>query len=315
MKTKVLLTGASSFTGLWFAEALAAQGFDVLAPLRRSKSEYEGLRGVRVDRLSKVAEIIEDCPFGSADFLNVVRRHKADILCHHAAEVTAYKSPDFDAEGALHSNTYNLSKVLSAGSATGMKAVVLTGTVFQAGEGKGTEPRESVSPYGLSKTLTCETFKYWCRNHDLPLTHFIIPNPFGPYEEKRFCDYLMTCWASGQKAVVKTPDYIRDNIPVSLLSKAYAACIERVAKGESITHLGPSWYQESQGAFTQRMARELAGRLALACDVELSKQTDFSEPLERCNTDTLDIARLGWDEKAAWDGLADYYSATYLKKK
>ena len=31
---KVLLTGASSFSGVWFAEKLAAAGAEVVAPLR-----------------------------------------------------------------------------------------------------------------------------------------------------------------------------------------------------------------------------------------------------------------------------------------
>ena len=48
-------------------------------------------------------------------------------------------------------------------------------------------------------------------------------------------------------------------------------------------------------------------RLQLPCRVELSTQTDFSEPVTRINTDHLNAAALGWNEAAAWDELASYY--------
>ena len=45
---RILLTGGSSFTGLWFARSLAAKGHTVVAPLKGS--DYSGLRGERVSR-------------------------------------------------------------------------------------------------------------------------------------------------------------------------------------------------------------------------------------------------------------------------
>src|SRR5271155_2626055 len=65
---KVLLTGASSFTGYWFARALAATGHAVVAPLRGAAAGYDGVRGERVGRLAETAALAENCPFGSAPF-------------------------------------------------------------------------------------------------------------------------------------------------------------------------------------------------------------------------------------------------------
>jgi len=45
------------------------------------------------------------------------------------------------------------------------------------------------SPYGLSKGLTAQAFRYWCGALDVPLGKFVLPNPFGPFEEPRFCHY------------------------------------------------------------------------------------------------------------------------------
>ena len=60
-----------------------------------------------------------------------------------------------------------------------------------------------------------------------PLGHFVIPDPFGPHEEARVTSSLVRTWAQGGTAAVNTPEYIRDNIHVSLLGKAYCALVRR----------------------------------------------------------------------------------------
>jgi len=66
MAGHVLLTGASSFTGLWIAEALARAGFQVTAPLRRARADYDDLRLERVERLTQSADVVFETPFGSS---------------------------------------------------------------------------------------------------------------------------------------------------------------------------------------------------------------------------------------------------------
>jgi len=90
---RILLTGGSSFTGLWFARSLAAKGHTVVASLRGS--DYSGLRGSRVALLRRVAEVVEDCPFGSARFLDLAGTGSWDLLCQHAAQTGDYRNPDF----------------------------------------------------------------------------------------------------------------------------------------------------------------------------------------------------------------------------
>ena len=53
---KALLTGASSFSGLWFARALAERGVEVIAPLRGDLNTYSGVRQARVRALAKSRE-------------------------------------------------------------------------------------------------------------------------------------------------------------------------------------------------------------------------------------------------------------------
>jgi nucleoside-diphosphate-sugar epimerase len=181
--------------------------------------------------------------------------------------------------------------------------------VFEPGEGVGDEPLRAFSPYGESKTLTAERFAERCRQGQVALGKFVLPNPFGPFEEERFTTGLVRAWQRGEAAVCATPDYVRDNIHVSLLERAYVRFVESVPDaGGWYGHLGPSGYREPQGVFATRFASQIGPRLGLAAELELREQTVFSEPRTRINRDPLDPAELGWDEAAAWDELAAYYA-------
>jgi UDP-glucose 4-epimerase len=305
---KALLTGASSFTGYWFARALAERGVGIVAPLRRVFEAYSGVRQVRVQALAEFAEILPQVEFGSAEFFELVDRSQCDILCHHAARVTDYRSPDFDVPLALAENTRGFKALSERLAARAFAAVVLTGSVFEPEEGAGTEPLRAFSPYGLSKALTALTIRYWCEMAGLPLGKFVIANPFGPLEEPRFCAYLVKTWAAGQVPEVRTPLYVRDNIHVSLLAKAYADFAIEMTEAKKSAHRAPTFYVENQGAFAERFAREMSQRVGIPCRVKIGVQTDFSEPMVRINTDPLDAAQLGWSETTAWDAIAAYYA-------
>jgi UDP-glucose 4-epimerase len=306
---KVLFTGGSSFTGFWFIRELAAAGHAVTAVFRRQAEEYaDPTRRMRVSRASASSRPIYGCSFGDERFLALIAEGGWDLLCHHAADVTNYKSSDFDAVEALRNNTHNLSAVLASLRATGCQRLLLSGSVFEGGEGAGSQGLPDFSPYGLSKALTARAFAYYCERAGIGLGKFVIPNPFGPLEEPRFTGYLMKTWFAGAMATCSSPAYVRDNIHVSLLAKVYAQFAAEFP-ATVITRINPSGYAESQGAFTLRMAQEMQPRLRLPCSVELTKQIDFPEPRVRINTDIPDAGALGWDESSAWDEMARYYQS------
>jgi UDP-glucose 4-epimerase len=307
---RVLFTGGSSFTGSWFVRELAAAGHEVTTIFRRKAVEYlDAVQRQRVVLASQASQPVHGCSFGDEQFLSLIAEGGWDLLCHHGADVTNYKSPDFDAIAALHNNVYNLPAVLKGLQTAGCRRVLLTGSVFEGGEGAGSQGLPDASPYGLSKALTARTFHYYCARFGIGIGKFVIPNPFGPHEEPRFTAYVMKTWLAGGTAVCSSPAYVRDNIHVSLLAKAYAQFTAAVPTA-GWTRLNPSGYVESQGAFTLRLAQEMRPRLGLPCLVEIKKQVDFPEPRVRINTDLLDTVGLGWDEMAAWDEMARYYQQT-----
>ena len=308
---RILFTGASSFTGHWFVKELSAAGHEVTATFRRPASQYTDLRQKRVAGLAGCCRGVHGVAFGTPQFLDLIREGRFELLCHHAAEVSNYKSPEFNAVEALAANTLNLHAVLSAFASNGGRAIVLSSSVFESDEGAGSEGLPAFSPYGLSKALTAQTFRYYARVAGLGLGKFVIPNPFGPLEEPRFTTFLVKNWYAGKTPAVESSAYVRDNIHVSLLARAYARFGGQVPQTGGFVKTNPSGYVESQGSFALRFAREMRSRLGLACEVELKVQTQFTEPRVRINTDVPDAGALGWNETTAWDELARYYKQLY----
>jgi UDP-glucose 4-epimerase len=304
---KIFLTGASSFTGMWFARELARSGHRVVATFQKRADDYaDELRKQRIAKVIENCEGVFGCSFGDNTFLELAGRENWDLFCHHAADVTNYKSPDFDVVSAVGNNTRNIAAVLDAFLKRGRTRILLTGSVFENDEGAGSEGLPAFSPYGLSKSLTYQIFRYHAGRTGLALGKFVIPNPFGAYEDPRFTAYLVKTWFAGKTAAVNTPAYVRDNIHVSLLARIYAKFAADLADSPGNSRINPSGYPESQGAFALRFAREMRPRLGLPCEVDLKQQVEFQEPRVRINTDLIDGNVLGWNECAAWDEIAEY---------
>jgi nucleoside-diphosphate-sugar epimerase len=301
---RLLLTGASSFTGLWFARGLAEAGHQVIAAARGQAYENP-LRRARMDLVGQSAEVVHGAPFGSPAFLDLIERQGPfEAFCHHGAEAAGHKSPDFNVEAAVAANTRNAQQTLACLAEAGVRRLVLTGSVFEGDEGRGDEPRLPFSPYGRSKTLTSAYFAAAAAEAGIGFTKFVIPNPFGPYEGLTFQRHVMTGWREGRTAHVSHPLYERDNVPVSLLARAYAAAVDGLLSG----HVSPSFYAGPVGDFFRRMAAEAAPRTGWACGLTLAESQSFDEPRARMNTQPLDPSDYGWSEAGFWDEYAAYYA-------
>jgi nucleoside-diphosphate-sugar epimerase len=309
---RILLTGSSSFTGSWFASSLAKGGHQVTATFRGSLDTYSGIRRTRIDTILPHVEAIWGLEFGDDRFLEVVRADAFDIFCHHAAEMSDYRSWGFDPLEASRKNTRNARAVLTALSEGSCRRAILTGSVFEPYEGIGDRSKRAFNPYGLSKHISFEIFRMEAERIDLHVGKFVIPNPFGPLEEGRFTTYLAKEWIGGRVPTVATPVYIRDNIHVSLLACSYRAFCENQMENADVDRATPSGYIESQGAFARRFASELGPRLGFPCEMKLADQSDFPEPLIRTNKDSVSTAHPEWSESTAWDELAMYYSGLFV---
>jgi UDP-glucose 4-epimerase len=306
---RILLTGASSFTGAWFAAALAGDGHQVVGTLQRRIGDYSELGARRIAMLQAAGvDLVEQASYGNPAMMGLISEG-FDRLCFHASDVRDYRSADFDLGLAMQSNLAGMRGACLLAKAAGTGRLIWTGTVFEPHEARGDRLDEAITPYGLSKWLTWQALAFYAAEAGLPLGKFIVPNPFGPLEQERFCTYLVKLWAKGETPEVRTPGYIRDNIPVDQLARAYADFVAQAPGNTGAERCGPSGYIESQGAFTARFAREIGPRLGIAAPFTLARQTDFSEPLTRINLGGVEPA---WDETRFWDRLAEDYAARLI---
>jgi nucleoside-diphosphate-sugar epimerase len=311
MAGRILLTGASSFTGLWIAEALAQAGFEVLAPLPRAREDYAGVRLDRVERLARWAEVRFAAPFGSAALLDLVAgAGRIDLLGQHGAHIFGYRDPAFDPIDALARNTAGAPALLAAVGKAGAKGVMLTGSVFEAGEG-GASDNPAVTPYGLSKTLTRAAYAYWAKEAGLPFAAFVIPSPYGSYEEARFGWYLFRTWFAGEMPLVRTPAYLRDHVAAPQLARANVDAARADLAGGAPSVFRPSGWQATQGDFAQKVAAEARARLDLPCPLTLADQTAFDEPRVRVNAEPIPTD--GWDEAAFWEAYVGWYAGLHAQ--
>jgi nucleoside-diphosphate-sugar epimerase len=306
----IIFTGASSFTGFWFAKKLIENGNNVFCTFTDIDiNNYSSLKKQRILKLEKKCNLVYNCKFGSEKFFSIINEiGKVDLFCHHGAEVGNYRSIEFDIPGALKNNTYGLNKSLDVLTKAGCEKVILTGSVFEPYEGAGSNDLKGFSPYGLSKYFTFETFRFFTEKLNIKLGKFTIPNPFGPFEEERFCHYLLKNWVENKIPSINTPLYIRDNIPVNILADSYMKFIKQLNNStELINKLNPSGFIESMGTFTQRLSSEFRIRLGFDCNYELKKQTDFDEPMIRINTDSVFKGVDSWNESDFWDEYTEFY--------
>jgi nucleoside-diphosphate-sugar epimerase len=309
---RVLLTGASSFTGAWIAKALAAAGAEVTAICRGRPEQYEPARLARIEAVAEVAAVVFDRPFGSPGFLQLLRHALPfDVLCLHHAEVGDFRRPDYNPIEAVRADTVGLDPVLGALARRGLQRLVHTGTVFEAGEGDGDQPLAAIGRYGLAKTLTSTVVRHAAAEHGVPALKVTIPSPFGAGQGGGFVDYLLRSWCTGATPVLDHPDRVRDFVPVELLAEHYARLVMGVAAMPASGRSNPSGHVETVAAFAERLARAMRPRLGLPCRIEESRPAksspagSTSEPERRFNTEKLpglDDRRL---EDDRFDRLAD----------
>jgi len=198
----ILFTGASSFTGYWFTNILRKNGHKIVATFTKNMiTDYDGLKRTRIERMQHKLKLQFGVNFGNSKFLSLLDSEKFDLVCHHGAEVSNYKSFNFDVCSAFKNNTFNILQVLEQLKKKKTK-LVITGSLFEGNESIGGKSSLALSPYGLSKQISSLSFEYYSFSLGIPLGKFIIPNPFGPYEEERFTTFLVKSWIKNEKPII-----------------------------------------------------------------------------------------------------------------
>ena len=298
---RVLLTGASSFTGFWIARALLDQGVEVVGALRGRRDEGEPLRQQRLARLAGRCPLVVEAGMGTSSLLEVAAAERPfDLLWLHGAEVGAFRRADYDPMRAAAATTAGAASLMAASRCAG---VIVSGSVFEADEGRGDGTRGAIGAYGLAKSIAWQMLRFAAEERGLPITKLVIAHPFGPLEKPGLTAALLRAWSEGRPAILRHPTMVRDFLPVTWLARA-AADLALTPAHRWPPRTTPSAFAEPVASFAGRFAEAMRARSALACQLTIAAEPS-SEPTLRVGLDRLREA----DDPSARDHFWNEYAA------
>lgn len=302
---RVLLTGASSFTGAWFAATLAARGHTVVCALRGPRAGGDALRAYRLALLER-CEVVELAPFGTEAFLGVVdERGPFDVLALHGWAGGDHRRADLPVDEAVAATTFRLAGTLDRLRAGAGPVVLLTGTVFEGGEGGEDPELPPLDRYGLAKTLIRERVRFAAWEAGLRLHRFVVPHPIGAGDKPGLVADLAAAWRDGQAAVLRSPGTIRDVVPVDLLSLDYACYCEAAAAGAAAGVRRPSGEIATLAVHAERIAQAFRERLGWDCRIEA--RAGAALQAARVNREPCVSLHPGWSPRRFWDDLVGFH--------
>jgi UDP-glucose 4-epimerase len=246
---RVLITGLSSFTGAHIARAFVDAGCAVAAPLTRSLAEYETPEIKERIKYSGVSHLVENCAFGSENFIKFMKHFEPQVLINHGAPIKNYRKPDFDVKKCVSESTLQLDVVCTLLADFDGK-MLHTGSLFE----KDLElEQEAYSAYGSAKTEVWEKIKSAASHEGLPLHKIVIPDPIGPFENKdRLATVFFHKWKKGEKVEVHNPEFVWDRLPATWLAQVYVqAAQDEETKGHKIYR--PSGFTDSNRAWAKKL--------------------------------------------------------------
>jgi nucleoside-diphosphate-sugar epimerase len=302
---RILLTGGSSFTGAWFAQALAARGHDVLCALRGPASSGDALRRYRLALLG-ACEVAELAPFGTEAFLALLEeRGPFDLLALHGWAGGDHRRVDLPVDAAVAATTFRLASVLDLLRRAGGSVVLLTGSVFESGEGSADPESPALTRYGLAKTLIREQVRHAVAEAGLRLHRFVIPHPIGPGDKPGLVSDLASAWLAGGPGVLRSPATVRDLVPVDLLGLDYALYCERALAGEASAVRRPSGMIGTLLEHAEWIAASFRARWRRPCPIEARAGAASGPP--RVNREPCAASHPHWSAERFWDQLAAFH--------
>lgn len=303
---KVLLTGATSFTGAHIARALVDAGFEVAGTLTKRMPEYSDPLVQQRRGYGRVIEWIESAPIGSPRFLEAVKTVRPDVFINHGADIRNYRSPDFNYLASVSSSLLGAREVCDALAAAGCRRFIHSGSVFEPDEGEAafaTKPAaEAISIYGVSKAMVWEPYRFFAAKAGLPVTKIVIADPIGPLENAdRLVPAFVAAWKSGKVPRLTTPTLLRDRVPAPWLARVYAEEARRDAPDKpAVRARRPSAYALTNEAFLKLVVEKFSARAKRSLPIDIAP-TPTTEPHKRINTEVLPELKNTLAEDAFWE--------------
>jgi len=294
----ILFTGVSSFTGFHFVRKLSEnKKFQIFCTLSKNKKKYSQLQKERINIISKKKNILlfYNYKFGSKKFLELLKKKKFKVLCfHHSYTKKYYDNLNFNFTKSLFNNLSNVEKVFDYISKN--SKLIISNSYFQPSQSE----RGIFSKYGISKNITYEVYKSFCKFKNIRYKSIFINNPWGILENKKFNHYLITNWLKKKEVIIKYPSNIRDNININLLSREYNKI---VLSNSSKKEYYPTGYCSSNKVFVESLRQEFEKFFNLKTKVKYLNKVKSIEPLTRVNGSKI-LKKISFKSN---DNLSQYF--------
>jgi hypothetical protein len=199
---KYILTAPSSFTGYWIIKKLLEKfpAEDITCIGSSLKESYTDLYKTRISEIRENRANVLHIN-NTREILKCVESIKPKYFHFHSAYTKNYQSETFDLVEAIKCNNLYLEetyKILSE-----IKCIsILTGSYFQKYDYRNLG---SSIRYAISKNLNEKAHDSLSEKYGVKLLKLVIPNPYGPLENKKLNNYVFECLRLKKEVVLKFP--------------------------------------------------------------------------------------------------------------
>jgi UDP-glucose 4-epimerase len=184
MSRKAIVTGGAGFVGSHLVDLLIDHEWDVLVLDDLSSGRMEHLADAR-QRAKVGIHVTDIC---APEIGDVVGRFKPEVIFHLAAQSKVRPSVDDPVRDA-EINVLGTVRLLAASAAAGVRKVVFTssgGAIYGGAAplpAKETATKVPESPYGISKKIVEDYFRWYRDAHGLEYTLIAPANIYGPRQD------------------------------------------------------------------------------------------------------------------------------------
>lgn len=184
MTRKAIVTGGAGFVGSHLVDLLVDDGWEVLVLDDLSSGQMDHLSEVR--QRAKVGIHVTD--IGAPELGDLVGRFAPEVVFHLAAQSKVRPSVEDPVRDA-RINVLGTINVLQAAARAGTRKVVFSssgGAIYGGGAKlpvKETSAKRPESPYGISKKIVEDYFRWFQEFHGLDYTIIAPANIYGPRQD------------------------------------------------------------------------------------------------------------------------------------
>jgi UDP-glucose 4-epimerase len=299
----VALTGATSFSGIWIAQALVENGWSVFAQCSRKSTEYKGLREIRYQVLAESGvEIADNLNVERGDFIPWIKKVKPTVWIHHHHFMEHFRSPQYDLNRAKSVGLDTLRGIVGALKEVNCEGIIASGTYFEPGEGHQPQGAQA-TPYAQSKFEIWNSLRALCGT-ELQLSKLVFPNPVGPFENAdRLIPQMLRAAKKKEAFKLGSPESIADQVSILDIAQEYVTLADEMMQGKSRI-ARPSGYKKPLREWVKKVSDELLeSRLGLS-GLKLEFGSNPSSVF--INSNVTDTKAQNWDQ--TWDHYAKWLS-------